>query len=418
MHPGLITFNYENTPLEFRERIKFNSKDYIKGYQLLKDNPLIQGSLMLSTCNRTEIYFTVNNLMDYRQVREDIFEIMKKLFSVSYQELEDYAVYKKRDKFFEHLFYLTAGLLSQVIGEQQILGQVKYALQLARDNEASDRYINKLFQKAIASAKEIRHITGLSEKNLSLSSVCVKYIENSFANLNNKKILVIGVGKMSRIVLELLQERGVSKIYATNRTHGKLVKVSDYFDDLNIVSYDRIHELAAKVDIIISSTSSPHYILKEDEFAKYYKEKKLSIFDLGVPRDIDPALAKYNQIDLYNIDMLVEKVKENKQFRQQEAEKAKELLEKEIAKIEEWYSWQEVVPLIKKIKETNLDIIKKENQILFEKLDLDQDEKEEIDKYSKRLEKELFNKIILNLKEVAKENKCEEFIDTFSTLLD
>lgn len=446
MKMGLLSFSFKNIPLEIREKIKFTAKNYHQAYRLLKNSSFLDGTVILSTCNRTEIYFVQSGetgFTDFNECREFILEILIEIFNfieIDKSELGKYLKFKEGSSAIEHLFQVASGLRSQVIGEEQILAQVKEALQIALEHQTSERNLNRLFQKAISTAKKVRNKTGISEKNLSISSICVNYIENLIPRLENKNILVIGVGKISRIVLELLQERGIEKIYATNRTHGKLVKIANYFDDLRIVDYDQLHQTAVKMDIIISSTAAPHYILKADKFKKYYSYKikndteqlhkqinrknvdndsavELCIFDLAVPRDVDPEIGKLAKISLYNIDDLDKELNRNQKYRLQEADKARDIIRRDIKEIESWLNWQEVVPVIKEIKRLNQKIINEEFEKLIAKIGIDDNINQEIISFADHLEKKLFNRIIINMKNMIDESDDEKIIDKFYDLL-
>ncbi len=467
MNLGLISFSFMNTPLEIREKIKFSSKDYHTAYEMLNNSSFLQGTVILSTCNRTELYFnkTINSAINngmidnisISKVNQEIYNILNKIFFIDKTMLTKYAIYKRGTSVIEHLFHVSSGLLSQVIGEEQILAQVKDALRISLEHQASDRNLNRLFQQAISTSKMVRSKTGISEKNLSISSVCVNYIENVLPNLVNKSILVIGVGEMSKIVLQLLQAQGISKIYATNRTHGKIVKIADYFDNLIVISYDQIAKIAVDVDIIISSTAAPHYVIKADDFEENYYSKKVDkscsegqkmiqidnpnkiitggkntntydkniddnvveicMFDLAVPRDIDPEIGKLPGVRLYNIDILTEEINKNHKYRLEESDKAEIIIKNDIKKIEEWFSWQEIVPVIKEIKRTNQEIIKEEIETLMDRIDIDDETNGEIVNFAEYLESKLFNRIILNMKTMVNKTDDEDIIEKLYDLL-
>ncbi|MTI61800.1 MAG: glutamyl-tRNA reductase [Firmicutes bacterium] len=492
MKLGLISFSFKNTPLEIREKIKFTTKNYHHAYRLLKNSSFLDGAVILSTCNRTEIYFVNNdetctidrngsretkNSTIYSDCKEYILDILEETFNptdITKRKLKKYLEYKEGSKVTEHLFELASGLRSQVIGEEQILSQVKEVLQNALEHQASDRNLNRLFQKAISTAKKVRDETGIAKKNLSISSICVNYIEQLFNRLEDKSILVIGVGKISRIVLELLQECGIEDIYATNRTHGKMVKIADYFDNLKIVEYNQLHQVAVNMDIIISSTAAPHYVLKSDYFKKYYrnwhiknnvnddkdyvidnaiphsnkkniishKDKKdtisnlnnndaishtdnnfntvgdtssveLCIFDLAVPRDVDPEIGRMAGIRLYNIDDLDRELDRNQKYRQEAADKARGLIGRYIKEMDNWLNWQQVVPVIKEIKRLNQKIIDEEVEKITARLNDNEKLNQEINSFADHLEKKLFNRIINNMKTMIDESDDEQLLDKF-----
>ncbi len=410
MDIGLISFNFENTPIEIREKIKFTKRNYETGYNYLKDNDFVQESLILSTCNRTEIYY-IKNGEDYSRVNQEILLIINKLFSLNINLLKEFVSFKKNDQVIEYLLEVASGLRSQIIGEQQILGQVKKAYQRALQKNTSGRYLNYIFREAITTAKKIRTETGLSEKNISLSSVAVNFIEKKYGNLSSKKVLVIGVGEMSKIVLDILQDKGIENIFATNRTHNKIVKIKDYFPGVIPVNYDKLHKTASEMDIIISSTAAPHFILKKEKMKHFYNNKsnkRIIIIDLGLPRDIDPEISKWPEIEIYNLDHLKEVTAKNKKYRYSQKQKAQNIIDDALCDIKQWQQWQEIVPVIKLIKNNNSRIIN--NQL--EDMNLQLEKKRELKEILDNLAEKMFNDIILNLKELAlKECKDYELIE-------
>ena len=327
MQFGLISFSFESTPIEVREKINLSSKHYQKIYK--KDIPGISELVVLSTCNRTELYY-VAEAGQKNKLIPVLLDVLNSLFRINKEKLDKYKTIKTDFQIIRHLLKVASGLKSQVIGEQQILGQVKDAQQKANKYNSAGKSLNYIFRKAITTAKQVRTKTGFSDKNLSLSSVAVSFIENKYEKLIDKEVLVVGVGKMSRIVLEILQDKGIKNIYATNRTHGKVVKISQFIENVIPVNYSNLHETVNKVDIVISSTSAPHYLIYKDKLKKHLntRDNNIVFVDLGVPRDIDPKIGDWPEMEIYNLDQLNEHMEENKNFRLQEMDKANEIINK------------------------------------------------------------------------------------------
>ncbi len=407
MQFGLISYSFENTPIEVREKINFTSKHYQKIYK--KDIPGISELIVVSTCNRTELYYTAE-----REQKKEIFsvliDVLNTLFDINKEKLDKYKNIKTGFQVIRHLLKVASGLKSQVIGEQQILGQIKDAQQKANNYNSAGKSLNYIFRKAITIAKQVRTETKFSDKNLSLSSVAVSFIEDKYENLLDKDVLVVGVGKMSRIVLEILQDKGIKNIYATNRTHGKVIKISKFFENVIPVNYSNLHETVSKVDIVISSTSAPHYLIYKDKLLKHLnnRDKDIVLVDLGVPRDIDPEIGEWPEMEIYNLDQLHEQMEKNKNFRFQEMDKAEDIIKKGLKEVEEWLQCQKIVPVIKTIKKNNSEVINKELQRVFDELELEKYEKNEIEKFARHLSKNLFNEIILNLRELAVRENCNQ----------
>lgn len=409
MNIGLVSFSYEDTPVKEREKVSFKPSLYKKGYKYLLNSSNIKEAVILSTCNRTEIYFIFEN--DFEETLTEINILFLKLFAIESDFIDRYLKIKRGFKIVDYLFQLASGLKSQVIGEQQILGQIKNAHNRALEFGASAKYLNKIFRQAVTTGKKVRHKTGLSSKSVSLSSMAVKYIEDNFSDLKNKKLLIIGVGKMSRIVIDLLHERGVEDIFATNRTHGKVVNISENYKNLSVINYSELHETAVQVDIIISSTAAPHYVLHYDQFIeKYYKNCNICLIDLGVPRDIEPRIGDLEGLNLYNIDQLTDKVEANREFRKGEINKARGIIEKEFELLKKWEQHQKIVPIIKDIKKNNHRIVEKELEKFLSQSDFNSECRQELLNFAEHLSNKLYNRVILNLKKTAIE-RDQEIID-------
>ncbi len=408
MNFGLISFNYDNTPLQIREKINLTDKSLEKAYN--KKVFFIRELVILSTCNRTELYFITDD-NKYNKAVSELLEMMINFFDINEINLKSFMETKDEFAVIKHLFKVASGLKSQVPGEQQILGQVKNAQKKAIDLNSSGKYLNFIFRKAITNAKKVRTETGLSDKNLSISSVAVSFIEKKFSELKDKDILVIGVGEMSRIALKILQDKGIKNIYATNRTHGKAVKISNYYDNIIPVNYSRLHKIASKVEIVLSSTSAPHYLVFKNKLKQFInktsEDKKRIFVDLGVPRDIDPEINNLPGIEIYNLDQINEKMEENEKFRLLEVDKAEEIIKKGLKEVQDWRYCQKIVPVIKNINRASSEIINEELKKFYYNNDIEADIKDEIENFARHLGGKLFNDIILNLKKVAKQDKCD-----------
>ncbi|MFW5985596.1 MAG: glutamyl-tRNA reductase [Halanaerobiaceae bacterium] len=417
MQTGLLTINHQHTPVDIREKVKFSPGKYELGYQKLKENSHLKEAVILSTCNRTEIYFCVQeNLLE---VITEIKKILLDIFSLQSSILNDYCRIEENIAVVQHLFAVTAGLKSQVPGEQQILGQVKRAQKRAQKNDLAGKYLNYFFRQAITTAKKIRTETGFSDKKVSISSAAVDILENEFSGLEGKKVLLVGAGKMSRIALEILREKGVADIYAVNRTYSKLDKFKERFPELEIFDFARRYQLLEEVDIVISSTAAENYIFKAKKFEDSCSDWGERLFiDLGLPRDVEPEIGDFCGCKVYNLDSLEQLTKKNRLYRLQEAKKAKKIIREQICSVQEWLQWQEVVPLIKMIKQENFRIVEDELDNIEASVLQTEEQEQCLEDFAHHLSKKLFNRIILNLKDLA-QNECsrENFVELAKRIL-
>ncbi len=258
--------DYKNSPLDVREKVSLTPQGLESITELVA----------LSTCNRSEIYSSCE---------EPDINCLKSLFPES-------VAIRTEQKAVEHCFRVAAGLESMVIGEDQILGQVKDAYERAVENNTSGKTLNRLFLDSITAAKKIKTRTGISSGNLSVASIGIKLLEEEIGDLSGKRALIIGLGKMNRITHQILAKKDLDKVYAINRSSTEIA-FKDRYDYVN------------KVDLIVSCTSAPHLIMHREKFMQAYSgDKPLYILDLAVPRDIDPGIENIPGVKLFKIDDL------------------------------------------------------------------------------------------------------------------
>lgn len=324
MNVILLGLSYKTAPLKVRERYSFSKKQIPEIYKLLC-NELIRESVILSTCNRTEIYVTT-------YYPEEVREFICNRLQITNYELR-YFYFLEEEEVIKHLFQVSSGLDSQVVGESQILGQVKNAYSQAKELGMTERYLNKLFQKAIEVGKIVHEKTKISEGNVSIGSVALKMIENLCGSLKGKKVLIIGTGKIGELVANYLMDRGITGTFVANRTYEKAKELAEKIDG-KVVRFNLLRDEIRTVDIVISVTASPHLILKKETIQEIMKFRKrpLYIMDLALPRDVDPEIKNINKIFLYNLDDLNLIIEGNYKKRVREAQKAEKIIEEEARK--------------------------------------------------------------------------------------
>ncbi|MCM8784940.1 MAG: glutamyl-tRNA reductase [Candidatus Omnitrophica bacterium] len=333
MNFGLVGISHKTAPLEIRERYSFTKKkvsDILSKYIL---NETIDEIVILSTCNRTEVYITTDMVNRALKSLCDELQIKKEDLHYFYFLQDKYVV--------KHLFSVASGLDSQIIGENQILGQVKNAYFIAKGIGTTKKHLNKLFHKAIEVGKIIRTKTKISEGNISIVSVALKLIERLCEDIERKKILIIGTGKISELMVEYLKKKGIYGVFVANRTYEKAVKLAEKING-KAVRFDNLINEIKDTDIIISATASPHLILKKDTIQDLikYRGKPLYIIDLALPRDVDPDIKNINNVILCNLDDINLVIMENYTKKLKEAEKAKKIIEEEVEKFWKCINYQ------------------------------------------------------------------------------
>lgn len=411
----VVGINYKNTPLQIREKVAFSKSDLARAYGQLANNHYAKEIAILSTCNRSEITAVVTDIEKGVQALKSFYY---RFFGLKEGTLEEYFFVNVSDEAVKHVFYLAAGLESLVLGEDQILGQVRDAHNFAHEQGSTGTILNKLYREAVTTAKKIKRETAISEHSLSISSIAVKFIEQIFEDLRHKKVLVIGVGKMSRIAIENLMAKGVQEIYVTNRTKGHAIDLSKRYPEVGVIDFHDRYKMIPQIDIIITSTSAPHYVLKREEFEKYYtKDNRVCIVDIAVPRDVDPTIGSLSGVSLYELDELKKVSLENMESRMEAAKVAVEMIIEECIKFENWYHCLPVFPAIEGIKSFGEAVLTEELESLTKRLEKASDkDKELIEIVMRSLVKKIIKKPILNLKRAGEDQQGELYARVASEL--
>ncbi|TLD70404.1 glutamyl-tRNA reductase [Phragmitibacter flavus] len=329
-----LGLNHRTTPLELRERLAFASSHLPEAARQVTALPGFEESVVLSTCNRVEIYSACNDenpeegLQKLRQYLVDHFALSpaQRQALTTYQLSEDAAA--------RHLFRVVSGLDSMVLGETEILGQVKSAYDTALKAGATGRSLNKLFQRAFTVGKLVRNDTNIQRGTTSIGSVTVKIAEKIFGNLRDSKVLLIGAGDMSRTCAQSLLSRGAKSIIVSNRSHDRAVLLAEEMGG-EALRFDQWERAVHDVDIIISSTSAPHFVVKPELIGPVMRKRHgrpLYVIDIAVPRDVDPAIDDFDEVYLYDIDSLQVIADEGRRERERSLIQCEELIEQQLHK--------------------------------------------------------------------------------------
>ncbi|MGM0379477.1 MAG: glutamyl-tRNA reductase [Bacillota bacterium] len=409
-----IGLDYKKLSIEKREKFTFTTSQKESFANYLKKQG-IEELIILATCNRTEFYIGSQE-KSYKNQKNIIFNAIKEKYKIKPENY--FAIYKEKSCV-KHLFRVSSGLDSLVLGEDQILGQVKSAYDFFLNKGYTKKILNKLFLNAITVAKSLKTKYKISEKPLSVSYIGIEFLKDKLDNLDNKNILLIGLGKMGRLVFENLKEKPPKSIHLSNRSHGKIVKFKEEYSFVNLIDYKKRYEYINEVDCIISATASPHVIFKNELLKKYKdEEKKLTFLDLALPRDIDPEISKLKNIDLYNIDDLKKISKRNSEKRKKLAKKMEDEIDK---KVEEFINWKKTIKadhFIGQINNRCEEINKRYSKILINKLNVDNSDKEIIEKMVGSALKKVIQKPIVNLKSMDCENKVKENVEVLENLFE
>ncbi|MCM8800859.1 MAG: glutamyl-tRNA reductase [Candidatus Omnitrophica bacterium] len=322
----LLGINHKTAPVQIREKVSFSDNILSEALLALKTYDSIEENLILSTCNRTEIYAVVKEaskgLRSLKIFISDFHKILQ-------DEIHRYFYFFSGIEVARHLFRVISSLDSQILGETQIFGQVKQAYFKAKECKTIGKNLICLFEEAIKVGKRVRKETNIGEGAVSISSVAVELTKKIFEDLKEKNALIIGAGKVGEITVKNFYSRGINSVFVANRTYEKAETIASKFGG-KAIKFEHIFEALSEMDIVISSVSSPHFILSKDQIELIMEKRKfkpLFFIDLGVPRNIDPKINEIRNVYLYDIDDLNLVRDKNIKKRKIEAKKADKILE-------------------------------------------------------------------------------------------
>jgi glutamyl-tRNA reductase len=345
MHVILIGVNHRTAPVNIRERLNIPESRLPEAVAALLRREGIREALILSTCNRVEVLASAEDAADAKAIIEQ--------FLTDYSGFElaacrQYFYHHQKQEAVLHLFRVAASLDSMVLGEPQILGQLKRAFQLATEAGGLTSTLKEIVSQALAVAKRVRRETALGSAAVSVSYAAVELAKKIFGSLEHKTIFIIGAGKMSELAARHLLRGGAGAIYVTNRTYERAVQLASAFHG-TAVAFDQIFEYLAKADIVISSTGAPGYIVDRELAARALaarRNRPMFFVDIAVPRDIDPQVHELDNTFVYNIDDLQQVVESNKKQREREAVWAEDIVKEEVRKTMRRLASRDLTPTI------------------------------------------------------------------------
>ena len=416
MHIMVVGLNYRTAPVEVRERFTFAEAELAEAVKQLKQTKSILEGVIVATCNRTEIYAVVDrhHLCGHyvRSFMEQWFGMPRKHFTQHLYMYED-------EQAIKHLFRVASGLDSMVIGETQILGQVREAFLLAQRQKATGTLFNMLFKQAVTLAKRAHAETSIGEAAVSVSYAAVELGKRIFGQFAGKTVMIMGAGKMSELTVKHLYANGADRVLVANRTYERAVELADKFNGIPLTYADAARRLT-EADVVISSTGSQEYVLTMAQVEAAMQQRKsrpLFMIDIAVPRDLDPAIATVANVFLYDIDDLEGIVESNLEQRKKEASKIDSMIATELEAYRQWYKTLGVVPLIRALQ-TKAETIHQETMgSLMNKLpDLDEHELKVIRKLTKSIVNQMMQDPIVRIKDMAGDKRADDAMDMFVKL--
>jgi glutamyl-tRNA reductase len=355
----LIGLNHKTAAVEVREKLAFSDDESVAALESLRQDSMIRESLLFSTCNRTEILFIPETRDKNGDRIEKIINIISCHKNVAAEEFRDALYIYQGEDAVRHLFRVASSLDSMIIGEPQILGQMKQAYRVALNKKCSKVLLNRLMHKSFSVAKRVRRETGIGDHAVSISYAAIELANKIFSDLSKKSVLLLGAGEMAELAVEHLLSHRVRQILVANRTFKNAVALAEKFQG-KAVRFEEREDMLAQVDIIVSSTGATDYVLRYDQVRRVMKKrhnKTLFFIDIAVPRDIDPKINSVSNAYVYDIDDLKNVVDSNIKQREKETVKAERIVDEAVLKFGKWMESLAVVPTIKALNDKITNII-------------------------------------------------------------
>ncbi|QHJ71607.1 glutamyl-tRNA reductase [Planococcus halotolerans] len=416
MHTLVVGVNYRSAPVEIREKLSFIENELPQAMQALNKQKSVLENVIVSTCNRTEIYAVVDQLHTgkyyVKQFLADYFDIPQESFS-------QYLFVHEKDEAVEHLFRVTAGIDSMVLGETQILGQVKGSFLAGQEIGTTGTVFNQLFKQAVTLAKRAHSETAIGENAVSVSYAAVELGKKIFGTLKNKHVVILGAGKMGELAIKNLQGSGADRITVINRTFEKAEVLADKFGG-KAKPLNELQCALLDADILISSTGAQDFVIDLElmQFVeKLRKGKPLFLVDIAVPRDMDPRIGDLPNVFLYDIDDMQGIVNANLAERERAATQIVSMIDKETGQFNDWLTTLGVVPVISALREKALGIQAETMASIENKMpDLTDREKKILNKHTKSIINQLLKEPVSQAKEMAGSPKSREQLQLFQQI--
>jgi glutamyl-tRNA reductase len=345
VHLLLVGASHRTAPVELRERLDFGSRGLDAAVRALAERQSAAEAVVISTCNRAELYVVCEQPS---AAVDDLVGFIADFHQLSAEQIRPHLYSHVDHEAARHLFRVSSGLDSMVVGEPQILGQIKEAYSVATTVQTAGPLLNKLFHWAFGVGKRVRTETALAEGAVSVSFAAVSLAKKIFGNLNGRRVLVIGAGEMGKLTAIHLKAQGVASVVITSRTLAHAQQLAEEVGG-TVAAWSTLPQALLEADIVITSTGSSTPILSKaqvKEAVPASRTRPLFLIDIAVPRDVDPRAAEIEQVFLYNIDDLQSIVRENLQKRGHEVSRAEQIVEEEVTKFASWHRSREAVPTI------------------------------------------------------------------------
>jgi len=410
----VIGWNFRKTPVEIRDSLALTPKEQVELGLQLRTRFNLGGVVILSTCNRTELY-----LVNAEQQLDQIIEMLESYWNL--YELRERAYTIQNLDGVRHLFRVASSLDSMVLGEPQILGQLKDAFQSFNEADLTGKLLHPLFTRAFSTAKRVRTETSVASNAVSVSYAAVELAKHIFEDLSKQTVMVVGAGEMAELAVRHLMRNGISELFVTNRTFLSAAKLAEKFQGL-AVPFEHLERHLHQADIILSSTGARDFIITKEMVKNCLRRRRgrsMFFIDIAVPRDIDPEINELNGTFCYDIDDLQTLVSQNQVERKKQSINAEEIIENELLKLELWFKSLSAVPTIRSLRKAFHSIAEEEMVKSFKNLkNIPESERKKVEQLVHRLIHKLLHDPSRNLKKIAQDEDAHLYLEYVSKIFD
>ena len=419
MHIVVVGLSHKTAPVEIREKLAIPESRMGEALGRLCSYRGVREGVLLSTCNRVEVYAVVDEIESgYGRIQDFLADAH---LSLSSEQLTPHLYWHEGDRALSHLFRVASSLDSMIVGESQILGQIKEAFEVALTHKATGIILNKVMKKAISVAKRVRTETKISEMAVSVSYAAVELAKKIFSDLTEKTVLLVGAGEMAKLAARHFIASGVRHVRVTTRSPQHALELANRFGG-TAVPFEEFREDMATADIVLVSTGAAHYLVSEDDVQHSVKQRMnrpMFLIDISVPRNIDPAVRHVDNAFLFDIDDLKTRVEQNRGARLNEAEKAERMVVDEVGVVRQWLQSLEVTPTIVALR-ARIDEIKRTeiDKTLGRLANLSAAERELVEAMASSIVNKLIHNTMVTLKAEVNSSEGAAFVEAARRFFD
>lgn len=404
MSVQMLEISHIKASVDVRSVFSFTKKQAVSSMIEINKKTGVKGVVIISTCNRMELWASIE---DDKSV--SLFDLLEEIKQIDISLYKQYFVQRFESEAAIHLFRLACGLESQILGEDQIITQVKEALSLSRENFCTDNVLETLFRMAITAAKKVKTKVYFNRANYSVIHKVIETLQEKGYNIKQKNVMVIGNGQMGKLASLALKEAGANVTVTIRQYKSGIVEIPK---DCNRIDYGKRMEHFKFCDLVVSATSSPNYTLKQQDISKINLSHKMILIDLAVPRDIEPEIANINNIELYDLDSF--KVDIQSEQTKKSILEADEILKQQLEEFLAWYQCRDIIPKIQHIKENTITDLETHMQKLTKNISIE--EKEILNSAVEYAAEKVINKMLFGLRDIVNQDVFRTCIEALEKL--